>query len=199
MLCCGATLAAASTGPVGGLNSTTNAGSLNRCDTNSYSSLYPKEEQNSFFGSFHQKIMDGVEFSTKMLWTTRLNSAVRPALSATNVAIDNTNPYFQSIAGETTQNVSFDFSPFLGGNNVTDYNNTQMFQITPQLVVDLPFGSYEESPAQGFRTASRVMAETGCAAVKLEGGKAMAETIAFLTARVGKRVRPGLDVARGGL
>lgn len=51
------------------------------------------------------------------------------------------------------------------------------------VVVDLPFGSYEESPAQAFRSASRVMIETGCAAVKLEGGAAMAETIAFLTQR----------------
>lgn len=51
------------------------------------------------------------------------------------------------------------------------------------VVVDLPFGSYEESPAQAFRTAARVMAETGCAAVKLEGGEEMAETIRFLTHR----------------
>lgn len=51
------------------------------------------------------------------------------------------------------------------------------------LVVDMPFGSYEESPAQAFRNASRMMAETGCAAVKLEGGVHMAETIAFLVAR----------------
>jgi 3-methyl-2-oxobutanoate hydroxymethyltransferase len=51
------------------------------------------------------------------------------------------------------------------------------------IVVDLPFGSYEASPAQAFRTAARVMAETGCAAVKLEGGAAMAETIQFLTSR----------------
>ncbi len=51
------------------------------------------------------------------------------------------------------------------------------------VVVDLPFGSYEESPAQAFRTASRVMAETGCAAIKLEGGVEMAETIRFLTRR----------------
>ena len=51
------------------------------------------------------------------------------------------------------------------------------------IVVDLPFGSYEESPEQGFRTAARVMAETGCAAVKLEGGVEMAETIRFLTHR----------------
>ncbi len=51
------------------------------------------------------------------------------------------------------------------------------------VVVDLPFGSYEESPAQAFRSAAKVLAETGCAAVKLEGGVEMADTIRFLTAR----------------
>lgn len=51
------------------------------------------------------------------------------------------------------------------------------------LVVDMPFGSYEESPQQAFRNAAHVMSETGCAAVKLEGGASMAETIRFLTAR----------------
>ena len=50
-------------------------------------------------------------------------------------------------------------------------------------VVDLPFGSYEESPAQAFRNAARLMMETGAPAVKLEGGQHMAETIAFLTRR----------------
>lgn len=51
------------------------------------------------------------------------------------------------------------------------------------VVVDMPFGSYEGSPEQAFASASRVMAETGCAAVKLEGGEAMAETISFLSRR----------------
>ena len=51
------------------------------------------------------------------------------------------------------------------------------------VIVDMPFGSYEESPAQAFASASRLLKETGCAAVKLEGGKAMAETISFLTQR----------------
>jgi 3-methyl-2-oxobutanoate hydroxymethyltransferase len=51
------------------------------------------------------------------------------------------------------------------------------------MVVDMPFGSYEEGPEQAFRNAAKLMAETGCAAVKLEGGETMAGTIAFLTAR----------------
>ncbi|MGO4834922.1 3-methyl-2-oxobutanoate hydroxymethyltransferase, partial [Rhizobiaceae sp. 2RAB30] len=51
------------------------------------------------------------------------------------------------------------------------------------MVVDMPFGSYEESPEQAFRNAARLMAETGCAAVKIEGGETMADTIRFLTGR----------------
>lgn len=51
------------------------------------------------------------------------------------------------------------------------------------VVVDMPFGSYEESPEIAFRNASRVMQETGCTAVKLEGGTRMAPTIRYLTVR----------------
>jgi 3-methyl-2-oxobutanoate hydroxymethyltransferase len=51
------------------------------------------------------------------------------------------------------------------------------------VAVDMPFGSYEGSPEQAFASAARVMKETGCAAVKLEGGAAMAPTIRFLTDR----------------
>src|SRR3954468_5918831 len=51
------------------------------------------------------------------------------------------------------------------------------------VAVDMPFGSYEASPEQAFANASRIMKETGCAAVKLEGGEAMAPTIDFLTHR----------------
>ena len=50
-------------------------------------------------------------------------------------------------------------------------------------VIDMPFGSYEEGPAQAFRNAARLMVETGAPAVKLEGGAHMADTIAFLTRR----------------
>jgi 3-methyl-2-oxobutanoate hydroxymethyltransferase len=51
------------------------------------------------------------------------------------------------------------------------------------VVVDMPFGSYEESPATAFRNAVRIMQETGCGAVKLEGGVRTAGTIRFLTER----------------
>jgi 3-methyl-2-oxobutanoate hydroxymethyltransferase len=51
------------------------------------------------------------------------------------------------------------------------------------VVVDMPFGTYEESPSVAFRNAARVMKETDCGAIKLEGGRRMAETIQFLTER----------------
>ncbi len=51
------------------------------------------------------------------------------------------------------------------------------------VAVDMPFGSYEASPEQAFASAARVLSETGAAAVKLEGGEAMAPTVAFLTRR----------------
>ncbi len=51
------------------------------------------------------------------------------------------------------------------------------------VVVDMPFGSYEGSKEQAFASAARVMKETGCGAIKLEGGRRMAETISFLVQR----------------
>jgi len=51
------------------------------------------------------------------------------------------------------------------------------------VVVDMPFGSYEASKEHAFMNAARVMKETGCGAIKVEGGKRLAETIAFLVER----------------
>lgn len=51
------------------------------------------------------------------------------------------------------------------------------------IIVDMPFGSYQESPAQAFNNAARIMAQTGCQAIKIEGGAEMADTIKFLVER----------------
>jgi 3-methyl-2-oxobutanoate hydroxymethyltransferase len=51
------------------------------------------------------------------------------------------------------------------------------------VAVDMPFGSYEAGPERAFDSAARILKETGAAAVKLEGGEAMAETVAFLSSR----------------
>lgn len=51
------------------------------------------------------------------------------------------------------------------------------------VVIDMPFGSYEASPEKAFESAAYLMKQTGAAAVKLEGGAAMAPTVAFLNQR----------------
>ncbi|WP_395167895.1 3-methyl-2-oxobutanoate hydroxymethyltransferase [Piscirickettsia salmonis] len=63
------------------------------------------------------------------------------------------------------------------GRAVAQYANYSL------VVVDMPFGSFQESKEQAFRNAARLMKETGCQAVKIEGGIEMAETVAFLTSR----------------
>ncbi|MDG2242288.1 MAG: 3-methyl-2-oxobutanoate hydroxymethyltransferase [Rhodospirillaceae bacterium] len=54
---------------------------------------------------------------------------------------------------------------------------------TSCVIVDMPFGSYQVSPEEAFEAAAHIMAETGCAGVKLEGGCVMAETTEFLVTR----------------
>jgi len=51
------------------------------------------------------------------------------------------------------------------------------------VVVDLPFGSYERSPEQAFKSASKVLRKTGCQAVKVEASEGVAESIRFLVSR----------------
>ena len=53
---------------------------------------------------------------------------------------------------------------------------------TAYIVTDMPFGSYQQSPEQAFRNASRLMA-CGAHMVKIEGGQVMAETVRFLVSR----------------
>ncbi len=51
------------------------------------------------------------------------------------------------------------------------------------VIVDMPFGSYQASPQQAFTTAAQILAQTGCQAIKIEGGQEMASTVEFLTQR----------------
>lgn len=51
------------------------------------------------------------------------------------------------------------------------------------IIMDMPFGSYEENPEVAFRNAARAIQETGCAAIKMEGGIELAETIHYLSER----------------
>ena len=85
------------------------------CDNLLTSSFYPQEDQNSFWGQLNQHIMPGVDFSLIVNWEHNDVVGLNPQQTA-NSTINNKNPYFQSIAGETAQNVQFDFSPLDGPN-----------------------------------------------------------------------------------
>jgi 3-methyl-2-oxobutanoate hydroxymethyltransferase len=77
---------------------------------------------------------------------------------------------------ETTVPVTLDMM-ILQGHAVMRGSNKAL------VVVDMPFGSYEASKEQAFTNAARVLKETGCGAIKVEGGKRLAETIGFLAER----------------
>jgi iron complex outermembrane recepter protein len=134
-------LAANVSGPFPGLNSVTNAGSLNRCDTNQNTSLFPMENQPSFFAAMHQEITPGIVFSAKFLISSRFDSQ-QNTIPNTIGTIDNTNPYFQSLHGETQQTVQFDFSPVLGTNHYENTSYIQEVQFNPDLSIELPFGDW---------------------------------------------------------
>lgn len=51
------------------------------------------------------------------------------------------------------------------------------------VLIDVPYGTYESGPRQAYETASRIMGETGCDGLKLEGGAEIAETITYLAGR----------------
>jgi 3-methyl-2-oxobutanoate hydroxymethyltransferase len=51
------------------------------------------------------------------------------------------------------------------------------------IIVDMPFMSYQQSPAHAFASAGRLMQKGGAQVVKLEGGEPMAETVRFLVER----------------
>ena len=90
------------------------------------------------------------------------------------------------IVGDSLGNVIYGYDSTLPVSLDTMILHTQaVMRAKPKalVVVDLPFGSYEASKEQALASAVRVLKETGADAVKLEGGAAMAETIAFLTAR----------------
>jgi len=133
---------AANVQPAPGLNPVTNQGGGNRCDTNAVTSTYPSVDQTSIFGSFQQQIMPGVVFSTKMVWNARRQFSLGPQSTSTQT-ITSANPFFQSIAGETSQRVQFSFAPYLGTNERRSNNGVQVFQISPKIVAELPFGDWE--------------------------------------------------------
>jgi iron complex outermembrane receptor protein len=99
-------------------------------------SVIPTEQQSTLWFSMNQHIAEGVEFSMTANAAFHTARALRPPNTTTNAVIKSNNPFFQSINGETTQNVSFDYSPAFGPYNVGPQFENQ-WEITPQLDFDL--------------------------------------------------------------
>lgn len=135
-------LKANSTGPFVALDPVTNTGGFNRCDTSYNSTLVSKEDANSVFLGFRQNLTQDVVFSTKVIWSSRLESQAANQLSYTGT-IDTSNPYFQSLNGETQQTVNFSFAPYLGTSSYTNAPLIEVIQVTPQVTAPLPWGDWE--------------------------------------------------------
>jgi iron complex outermembrane receptor protein len=109
----------------------------NRCDTTElYSSTFGKEDQHSLFGKLTQQITPDITFTLTASYARRDSTGYSPPLSATNQTITNANPYFQSINGETKQQVSFNLQPVFG-NNVLVTDKFENYSVTPDLDIKL--------------------------------------------------------------
>ncbi len=99
-------------------------------------SIIPTEQQSTLWFSMSQHIAEGVEFSMTANAAFHTANQRRPPNTTVNGVITNRNPFFQSIAGETTQTVSFDYSPVFGPYNPGPQFENQ-WEIIPQLDIDL--------------------------------------------------------------
>lgn len=89
------------------------ANTTNLCDPTDYTDSYPTERRYNVFGSLTQTIAPGVELDIDGFYSQRRTSSHLAPFTG-NLTIDNTNPYFKPIAGETSQGVEFDYTPAFG-------------------------------------------------------------------------------------
>jgi iron complex outermembrane receptor protein len=98
--------------------------------------IIPAEQQSTLWLGMSQHIADGVEFSMTANASFHTARTLLPPRTTTNAVITNSNPFFQSINGETSQTVSFDYSPVFGPYNMGPQFENQ-WEIVPQLDIDL--------------------------------------------------------------
>ncbi|WEK43407.1 MAG: TonB-dependent receptor [Candidatus Sphingomonas colombiensis] len=105
------------------------AGTVNKCDQNAYADLFPREQRNSVFGSFTQRLNDSVNFSMTAYWSRR-DTTFREAQGMMSGTITAFNPFFRSITGELQQNTSFSFADIFG-NSLTSRQRFESYGVTP--------------------------------------------------------------------
>lgn len=104
-----------------------------RCDATDYTSLTPDEKRWNVFGYVEQQLTDTLKFSVDGFWSDRKASVYSDIGNIpTSYTITSANPYFHSVAGETSQTVSLNYSRALGNYRVTPQSYSQ-YQFAPSL------------------------------------------------------------------
>jgi len=118
----------------------------NRCDPASNTTFYPSEERHSAYGSLTQKLNDDVEFNLTAYYSQRHNQSygagafAGDGLAPSAGTITSTNPYFRSIAGETSQTVSFTFAGVAPSPIGQSFTNIHSYGATPSFNIKLGGG-----------------------------------------------------------
>ena len=111
----------------------------NRCDQSDYTDIFPRERRQSVFVSLNQNLSDSVTLSIQGYWSLRNTETADRSTQVLGASgtINSTNPYFQSVAGETTQTVDFAFDPAFG-RSFRDPARFASYGVTPTLTWNLP-------------------------------------------------------------
>jgi len=142
---------------------------VNKCDKDLVTDIYPAEKQQTVYGSVTQHLNEVLEFDLTGFWSRR-DTTIRTAQGNTSgVAITDQNPYFQSIDGETRQTVSYDYSSVYGP-SFRAHTRVEEFGVTPTLTADVGrweatlLGNYGKSITTAHSPELNSVAETAALA-----------------------------------
>jgi iron complex outermembrane receptor protein len=104
-----------------------------RCDQSNYTSIAPDSKRVALFGYFEQKLTESLKFSVDALYSDRqVKIYTDVATMGTSATITSANPYFHSVAGETSQTVTYDYSRAIGPYRITPQEYSD-WQVDPEL------------------------------------------------------------------
>ncbi|MES3153960.1 TonB-dependent receptor plug domain-containing protein [Sphingomonas faeni] len=108
----------------------------NRCDTSDPSSIFPEQRRHNAFIYMTQQLSPGIRFENQVYYSSLVAHSYRSQIGST-VAIDERNPFFRSIAGETTQSVQLAYDPVWGAQR-SARTYTSQWGVSPKFTVSLP-------------------------------------------------------------
>jgi iron complex outermembrane recepter protein len=111
----------------------------NRCDQTDYTDIFPREQRQSVFATLNQTLSDSLSLTVQAYWSLRNTETAdrNTQVLGASGTINSTNPYFQSVAGETSQTVDFAFDPAFG-RSFHDPAKFASYGVTPTLTWNLP-------------------------------------------------------------